>query len=353
MKKFYSFLKCVVPVFFVAMVLCGFSFSLIYYLHKDSMYANDPTNFAENITPAAAPINVVEDEINKENIGEEFSNMFTELELHDSTLSVLSMEESSKLIAEGRKTYENNGGPSLIDVQKYISKCFEDDGFNSLEAKSYIYHMMLNSIDYIQSAQGTLTYAQVIDDPFTVSFQTDILNHCSYESQMVNGCKASELFVSDGVEYIVDLKTNKYSQALRNTQEDFTISDNDRVMTLDDGQLLAINRPDKSNLGIASNACLYPQSYAMSRLFQFDMWNISEITQVLNRSCAVVSGKYRDTSFKMYVDINTGILLKYEEFDDNNERTGFFETTSLELNQNINVKQFDKKNYAEELKSIN
>ncbi len=325
-------------------VVCGVLFFVFSY---------QATNFAKNITTAAAPINVVEDEINKENIGEEFSNMFTELELHDSTLSVLSMEESSKLIAEGRKTYENNGGPNLIDVQKYISKCFEDDGFNSLEAKSYIYHMMLNSIDYIQSAQGTLTYAQVIDDPFTVSFQTDILNHCSYESQMVNGCKASELFVSDGVEYIVDLKTNKYSQALRNTQEDFTISDNDRVMTLDDGQLLAINRPDKSNLGIASNACLYPQSYAMSRLFQFDMWDISEITQVLNRSCAVVSGKYRDTSFKMYVDINTGILLKYEEFDDNNERTGFFETTSLELNLNINVKQFDKKNYAEELKSIN
>jgi|GEM_PF-6403360 hypothetical protein len=269
---------------------------------------------------------------------------YDNLELHKDTLPVYSMEEVNRIIDEGTERYYNKNGSPLIYTQKYISaaKTAESD---SLEMKSYIYHMMLNSVDYFNTAEGSMTYAMNTDCPVFIDFQTDIEKQTAYESESQNGKKTTEIYIADGMEYVVYPDDLTYDSASKGEPIEFCISDNDRVILLDDGEMLAVNRNDITNLGISGNSCLFPQSYAMSRLVDFSSWEISGSEVILERECVLINGVYEGNPFKMYVDLNTGILLKYENFNANGELTGYVETNSILVDEDININKFNASNY--------
>ncbi|MCM1006945.1 MAG: hypothetical protein NC485_03280 [Ruminococcus flavefaciens] len=266
------------------------------------------------------------------------------LELHNNTLPVYSMEEVNKIIDEGTELYYNIDGSPLIYTQKYVTAA-KNSAFDSLEAKSYIYHMMLNSVDYFNTAEGSMTYAMNIDYPVYINFQTDIDKQVAYESESQNGKKIMEVFVADGMEYVVDSDNLTYDSSSKGIPIEFCISDNDRVISLDDGETLAVNRNDITNLGISGNSCLFPQSYAMSHLVDFSSWEISGRENILGRECVLINGTYEGNQFKMYVDLNTGILLKYENFNANDELMGYVQADSVFIDENINVNEFNTLNY--------
>lgn len=269
---------------------------------------------------------------------------YNALEMHTDTLPVYSMEDANRIIDEGTERYYSKNGSPLIRTQEYVSIA-KNTELNSIEMKSYIYHMMLNSVDYFNTAEGSMTYAMNMNCPISIDFQTDIEKQTAYESEYQNDQKIMEVYVADEMEYVVNSDNLTYDASGKGQPIEFYISDNDRVISLDNGEILAVNRNDITNLGISGNSCLFPQSYAMSHLVDFSAWEISAKEKVLDRECVLINGVYEGNQFKMYVDLNTGILLKYENFNANDELTGYVEANSIFIDEEISINEFNALNY--------
>jgi hypothetical protein len=276
---------------------------------------------------------------------EQRETAYAELELHEAERRIVSWEEEDILLNDARKRYAENNGPVLIDTQKYISKYFSSDAsadYNSLEAKSYIYHMMLNSIDYFSSAEGEMTYG-LNEGKMDIRFQTDDASQLSYESESADGVPTTERYYtgSERMTYNVDLLTNRYTASICADGNDFIMSDNERCMLLTDGSGISNSRDDPTWLGISSNSCLFPQGFAMSRLCDFGVWSITGTEERLGFQCALIEGIRGDRSFRMIVAVHTGIMLRYEEYYADGTPENLIETTKLTLDKKTVVKQFD------------
>lgn len=265
---------------------------------------------------------------------DEVVQQFRELELHEDSKRLYdTFDEVHEIIQNAKQEYETNGA-WLIDREKYMPYFSDSEMINSLESKSYIYHMMLNSVDYFNTAKGTMVY-----EDMNIQFQTNIDGEYAYEDE---GNGYSYYFYDETL-YHVNNNDRKYYLSISGHSNGFSMSNNDRLVTaLDDGHDVAVQRPDMTNLAIAGNSCLLPQSIAMSRLSMFDAWDIVSTENILGFDCAVIEGTHADNSFRMYVDIAHGILMKYTENDEVK-----IETTSLELDGEVEKKLFDATGYTE------
>lgn len=307
-------------------------------------------NMGKNITPENTEMTDVPstDESTEEMTEEtsvptetEVTQQFRELELHeDSKRFYDTFDEVHEIIQNAEQEYETNGA-WLIDREKYMPYFSDSEMINSLEVKSYIYHMMLNSVDYFNSAKGTMIYENM-----NIQFQTDIDGEYSYENEEYsyeNEVNSYSYYCYDEKFYHVDNKDHKYYISVSGHSKGFSMSNNDRLVTvLDEDNDVAVQRPDMTNLAIAGNSCLLPQSIAMSRLVMFDAWDIVSTENILGFDCAVIEGTHADNSFRMWVDIEHGILMKYAENDEVQ-----IETTSLELDVEVEKKLFDATGYVE------
>ncbi|MDE6519174.1 MAG: hypothetical protein K2K91_01775 [Ruminococcus sp.] len=277
---------------------------------------------------------------------DEVVQQFRELELHEDFKRVYTFDEINAIVDNAQLEYKTNGA-WLIDREKYMSYFSDSEMINSLELKSYIYHMMLNSVDYFNTAKGTMVYSvnhfdtekgARICENINIEFQTNIAEEYAYEEQN-NGYSH---YFYDEMCYDVYSDDFTYRVLVGGHASGFSMSNNDRLVTVsDDGYDCAVNRPDMTNLAIAGNSCLLPQSIAMSRLSMFDAWDIVSTENILGFDCAVIEGTHADNNFRMYVDIAHGILMKYTENDE------IIETTSLELDVEVEKKVFDATGYTE------
>lgn len=271
-----------------------------------------------------------------------FSSDTSELELHDNTRPVYSMDEANSLIQKGTDDYYTNNGGKVIDVSAYAEKLSSGNETNSLENKSFIYHMMLNSVDYFTTAKGSLVYAIDLNMPINAEFSTNIPEIYAHESEKLSDGNIMDTYVFDGMNYTVT-NNSTYDVSYWSEPVEFNISDNERLITLDEGGSLAINRNDLTHLPMSSSCCLFPQGYAMSRMSDFDTWNITGCEEFLQKKCAVIEGSFNNGTFVMYVDINHGSMLKYEEYSWDGTMTGYIETTSLEYESDVEKVTFDEK----------
>ncbi len=276
--------------------------------------------------------------------------VYAELELHEQEKRICTWEESDALLNKARERYQQNGGPLLIDTEKYIAKYFAPDsdcGLNTPEAKSYIYHMMLNSIDYFSTAEGEMLYGTG-SGQIDIRFQTDDTAHRSYEREQ--SCEGAHETYFIGLEdpfnsflYNVNLTEKTFTQnyCTVDSGNDFIMSDNDRRIYQPDGTGFAFNRMDGMNLGISGSCCLFPQSIAMSRLDDFDLWHITGTETVLGRNCAAIEGIHSGNPISLLVDVGTGILIKYEERNADGLQTDYSEVTALTVDEPVSVREFD------------
>ena len=264
------------------------------------------------------------------------------LELHINDRTVYTADEVDALIDKGIAEYERYGR-AVISNLKYADDIRNGIiDMNSIESKSYIYHQMLNSVDYFNSAEGTMTYALNISSPIDIFFQTDIEKGISYEKESQFGTPINEYYVADKEKRTVDLRTNEYTETYCAEPAEFAISDNDRVVMLDNSQLMNLNRNDITNLGTAGNSCLFPQTYAASYLFDFEKWSITDTVEALGRNSVIIEGVHNSSAFTMTVDLYTGIMLNYKEFDENGAVSGYIEVNEIEIDNDVSVNQIDK-----------
>ena len=305
------------------------------------------------LTSGQQPADVTE--VQQETLAPLSAPEYVPLELHEPPRTGTAEEAEAVRIAGNQRFIENGSKPAIIDKQIYIDKYFSADSdadYNDLEAKSYLYHMMLNSIDYYRTAEGAMKYA-IPDGETEVEFQLDLESHTAYERQDSPGQNTSEIFLADDTEddteYIVYSEPKTYmtreNPMLTNLQNDVIVSDNDRAWVDENGESFGIIRPVSLSPGICSNS-LFPQVYAMSVLGNFEKWQVTGTEIRLDRNCAVLEGSFQQGSFRLSTDVETGILLSYETFDPDGTRNGYFELTALTVDAEIDVKRFDPDGYT-------
>ena len=276
------------------------------------------------------------------------TNSVADLEMHSPNNKVYSMDQAGHIIQQGYEEYEKNG-KKLIETASYISKftCGEYDS-DSYELKSYIYHMMLNSVDYFNSAEGKMVYAMNPAYPADIEFQTDINKGLAYEKESQFNKVVFEEYAEDGKLYSINPSNSTYSEKFYGPKDEFSISDNDRIIKLENGENLTINRQDTTQAGIAGNSCLFPQSYAASHLFDFDKWELGDIVEICGRTCVKIKGIRNDNEFTMSIDVATGSLLNYELYDLSNNVIGYVRVDNISIDNNVDVKRFDNSCYTKE-----
>ena len=299
---------------------------------KTSDIENTPSDIVENTSVATETY----DETSELDI-KNSELIYSTLELHNNELPVLSMDEANEMIQNAKADYNENGISYISEKEKYAESIISNIDINSSENKSYIYHMMLNSIDYFNTAEGSIEYSFGGSEPVTTEFITNISEQYAYEKECLSDGNIDELYVYDGKGYRKNDEYGIYDTFECSESGDFNISDNNRVVMLDDGNILNINRKDKTNLAVSGNSCLFPQQFAMSKMYNFDNWNITGYEEVMGRKCAVIEGVAENSKFKMAVDIDYGFMIDYEELSENNDVISYSKV--LDLKNDIAVER--------------
>ncbi|WP_432775888.1 hypothetical protein AAFJ72_02075 [Brevibacillus gelatini] len=204
---------------------------------------------------------------------------------------------------------------------------------------------MLNAIDNYQNVSGSY---RVILAPLgvdeTVEFEVQQGNNPRSHVKVLNNTKAELIKETafDG-EFYWDVKHNRktYKKTkVSKANEPTAFNKNEpRTYKNEQGEKVFVKRPDPAFSASAKDV-VFPQDYAF--WLTPDNHEIVGTEKLLNRTVAMVKGKHEDrilaekhqaTHFTMWVDTETGVLLKLEETNDKNEVTNSIEVLSIEFDK--------------------
>ena len=276
---------------------------------------------------------------------------FRELQLHNSPCYVDTMEEAKALINEHsitipweeRKNYR-------IDVNHYAKRIqSEGHDLNSLESKSFIYHMLRNSFLYFDSAMGTIGWYSSFEGRYfnpTADFQIDLQNQEGY-SKCIND--SDDVYLEFYAYNDKIITKENFSEVY---QEEEGAKAESIILPEDNYRYIEISPPDygfnkcpSCSINCAWNKVhdeLMPEELALSYLDNFDSWKVNCISEHLGRTAVELSGVYNDGSeLKMTVDIYTGIMLKLSIENSNTDFVDKREVTALQVDIPIERVEFD------------
>ncbi|MEW9673903.1 sigma-E factor regulatory protein RseB domain-containing protein [Ammoniphilus sp. 3BR4] len=106
-------------------------------------------------------------------------------------------------------------------------------------------------------------------------------------------------------------------------------------------------RFDPAHVGFAEMVT-FPQDVAMGVMEDTSKWSITGSETLLGRTAKIVEGelpasyqqKHGATSFKAWVDSQTGVLLKFQEYDENGKVMENMEVTEIEFDSQLETSSF-------------
>ena len=179
--------------------------------------------------------------------------------------------------------------------------------------KKSIFFKMLNTIDYFDTAEGSIEICNE-GDMKTSEFACNLLT-----------AEIHEYYSSSNGEFYEVFKERKLiNKGLGscNIEEAVPIPDNERITVAEDGINCYAYRADPTNTPTAREG-LQPQELTFNFMTVEDNWDITGETIFLGRDCVVIEGSTNDYAeeklgvytFKFTVDKETGVLMKYDGFD--------------------------------------
>ena len=294
-------------------------------------------------------------EASEESETEESVHEFRELQLHEPAQYVETMDEAEALMDEHCTFIKWDERHNYRVDTAYYTELLQSEGYDldSLEAKSYIYHMMCNSYLYFDTAMGTVSN-NFSSGSSSAEFQVDLnAQECCHKasSRFDNGqTNSSEYYVYDGKMFDVypDSKTYRSSRVEPFAEMKFP-EDNYRYIRIAPPDNSISYQPANSIMfaGGFSRQMIIPEGWADYWLNDFDKWHIDGFSERLGRTVAELSGVNNyGNDFKIAVDINTGIMVEHTEIINGTADTS--EITSLEVDVPIERKEFDPSGYTEE-----
>ena len=279
---------------------------------------------------------------------------YMELQLHEPSAYVGTMEEADALLEEHSYLMPWNGRYG-VDTAHYADLLLSDGyDIGSLEAKSYIYHIMLKSWLYFNSVSGTLNISNTDDHYVThntgIDFRADLNAWESYSKvyDIDMDIVTEEEYQCFGKLFMVYPEEKMYQESY--------FSKSEQYLFIEDNYVHIDTAPPDYGItgygisfgcgGMAQNY-LCPYQYAGSRMRDFDNWQITGFEEVNGRTAAVISGSLTGVcDYEIKTDIYTGIMLELTEndCDGKNEHTYF---TFLEIDVPIEPVIFDAKDYEE------
>ena len=224
------------------------------------------------------------------------------------------------------------------------------------DPKNYIYDRMLNTEDFYKTLTGKYHRAyRCMDDDYTVEYQ--IVNgpkHLSYEIYKGEG-NAQDISYCDGSTIEVVTKGDEIqsgkgelirSNCMDPNAEKFNfvplVKATSRIKTDSSKINTYFYRPDLNALN-HSRESVVPQERTFGYLSDFSKWSIAGQETVAGRNCFKIKGKLtgeyaqklKAYTYTLWVDSETGILLKYKNYGKNGQETDSLETLQISVDANL------------------
>ena len=250
---------------------------------------------------------------------------------------------------------------TLMENSSENIKTTTDSEFKSV--KEEIWHKMLNSIDYYNNVSGKMVYADSPGEDMYVEYQTNLDESKAYtEVQEINVSDSSVAVMSSDISsctnantFDVEVFTNGTSLTMLDNIEKTAVNednsvctrenaeeikDDERIVIEEDGTPGYYYRCDVTNTYLAS-ASLFPQEMTFGFLTDFELWNVDNTETYVGRKCYVISGvsseeygnKIGVKNFQMYVDCETGVLLKYVGYDKDENIHAYLATEEIHFEE--------------------
>lgn len=221
--------------------------------------------------------------------------------------------------------------------------------------KKSIFFKMLNTIDYFNTAEGSIEICNE-GDIRTSEFACNLLTADAYEYS-IWGDEIYEDYSSSNGEFYKVLKECKLINkglGACNIEEAVPIPDSERITVAEDGINCYAYRADPINAPTAREG-LQPQELTFNFMTVEDNWDITGETTYLDRDCVVIEGHTNDYAeeklgvytFEFTVDKETGVLMKYDGFDADGNIVSYSRFTELTFNSNPEIKKFNQNEYAD------
>lgn len=279
---------------------------------------------------------------------------YGEVDYHD-FVTFDSFEQAETAMSEIQHQ-SNNGKYQFrkLDVEKYANQILEasDEDISTLENKSYIYHLMLNSSRYFDTVDLTFTLSGASN--------TDKWNkteHCLADNKgkyiYVNytfdeGESHNDFTICgyDGLWINADNNNKTYFESDYTdvgVPENFIPDDYRFINYYDEnGHLVSISLTDVV-FGQLGSECLYTSPSHMS---DFSVWHIEKTENILGRDCAMIVIDANDYLATEYVDLRTGIILRSTEKEIYENVTRDINVTNIEINEPLDYIYFDPTGYT-------
>lgn len=283
---------------------------------------------------------------------------FAELQLHEMKI-YHSKDEAEQAFVEYQDAWKNHTYEfKKVDVEKYADQLLSAanaDELNSLENKSYLYHICANVFHYYDTAEVKFVidgeqlalnyheeYERVLDNK-QLYFYNKITSRSDNEYEKVS------VYVRDGNEGVNYYPTDKTYSKQTFSEDDIKmagayIPDNYRVAYCDDYEKHGVQEAWEfgNTFGEFSNL----DSFVL--LSDFDQWHIEGVENILGRDCAHVNLVYNDgfneNTVDRWIDIRTGLVLKSSTKSDVLSQTT--EVTELKLNEPVEKVDYDLTGYT-------
>jgi outer membrane lipoprotein-sorting protein len=243
------------------------------------------------------------------------------------------------------------GGITLLVTSGILIHSISIEAAPTVQENS-ISDKMINAIDNYKDIQGTYHIIEKpIDVDQTVTFKIkEGSAPGSYVKVVDNPSGLYEETHADGDSMLSYTPSKNEFHINKVDKNTFQKINGPRVSKNDRGEIVYIHRQDPSLASIASDVT-FPENYGFWLKAPNAQYNVVGHENILNRDATVIEGKmdpyvgqkHHATDFKMWVDSETGVLLKLIETDanNNNEITNQIIVNDIKFNQgNIDTSDF-------------
>ncbi len=240
----------------------------------------------------------------------------------------------------GAYKYRENISSKYPEYVRYTT--INDEFFNSMTEKELMCYKVINSIDFYNNASGTYKKNNNISDEFLeIKYYVDVETNKSYIIMNDN----NQVLIKDNKKFWMDKNKQTYKEYKIINEKDNDIPKLKVKDRFDDKEGF-ISRSDGNFLDLLGETLFGQNAYAYGLEF-FDKWEIDEETTYLNRGAIKISGEYnyvgktQEEKYNMVIDKATGIVLKYESFDNDNNVVNSLETTEIHVDEGISKDIFE------------
>lgn len=244
-----------------------------------------------------------------------------------------------------------------VNTEKYAQQIWNAEGYdelNTLENKSYIYHIMINSYRYFDTADVIYT-TDIEHSEGTAESSV----HCMADTRNKRYYLESEF--SDVDDYYDHVKLYSYDGIWINADETKKTYFEDGYSEPDyDLNYIPDNYIYTGYYGVDGN--IYYNSYgnivfagkcqdclfntSESDMFDFENWYIDGTADILGRQCVAVKIEREGYSCHKYIDLRNGIIMQSTEVDENDPHTRTMTVKSIKIDMPFEYPYFDPTGYT-------